>query len=54
MAIVDALMPEFDHEMAVTRKVLERVNDAQFAFVPPEGSSETRFIPYGTTGSSGR
>jgi len=24
MAIVDALLPEFDHEMAVTRKVLER------------------------------
>ena len=24
MAIVDALMPEFDHEMSVTRKLLER------------------------------
>ena len=27
MAIVDALLPEFDHEMATTRKVLERVPD---------------------------
>ena len=38
MAIVDALLPEFDHEMAVARKVLERVNDAQFAWQPHEKS----------------
>ena len=38
MAIVDALLPEFDHEMAVTRKVLERVNDAQFGWQPHERS----------------
>ena len=38
MAIVDALLPEFDHEMAVTRKVLERVNDAQFGWKPHERS----------------
>ena len=38
MAIVDALLPEFDHEMAVTRKVLERVNDAQFGWQPHEKS----------------
>ena len=30
------------------------VDDAQFAFVPPAGTSETRFIPYGTTAKSGR
>lgn len=38
MAIVDALLPEFDHEMAVTRKVLERVADAQFGWKPHEKS----------------
>ena len=26
MALVDALLPEFDHEMTVTRKLLERVS----------------------------
>jgi uncharacterized damage-inducible protein DinB len=38
MAIVDALLPEFDHEMAVTRKVLERVDGAQFGWQPHERS----------------
>jgi len=38
MAIVDALLPEFDHEMAVTRKVIERVDDAQFGWKPHEKS----------------
>jgi uncharacterized damage-inducible protein DinB len=38
MAIVDALLPEFDHEMAVTRKVLERVDGAQFGWQPHEKS----------------
>jgi uncharacterized damage-inducible protein DinB len=38
MAIVDALLPEFDHEMAVTRKVLERVDDARFGWKPHERS----------------
>ena len=27
MPLVDALLPEFDHEMTITRKVLERVPD---------------------------
>jgi len=27
MAMVDALLPEFDHEMTTTRKLLERVPD---------------------------
>jgi uncharacterized damage-inducible protein DinB len=34
MAIVDALLPEFDHEMTVTRKVLERVPDDQWDWKP--------------------
>jgi uncharacterized damage-inducible protein DinB len=38
MAVVDALLPEFDHEMAVTRKVLERVDGAQFGWQPHEKS----------------
>ncbi len=29
------------------------VDDARFAFVPPEGTSATYFIPYGTTGTPG-
>jgi hypothetical protein len=29
-------------------------DDAQFVFVPPKGTSETRFIPYGTTVKTGR
>jgi uncharacterized damage-inducible protein DinB len=38
MAIKDALLPEFDHEMAVTRKVLARVPDGKFAWKPHEKS----------------
>lgn len=38
MAIKDALLPEFDHEMAVTRKVLDRVAEDRFAFQPHEKS----------------
>jgi len=38
MAMVDALLPEFDHEMAVTRKVLERVDSAQFGWKPHDKS----------------
>lgn len=34
MPIVDALLPEFDHEMTVTRKVLERVPDDRFDWKP--------------------
>jgi len=34
MAIVDALLPEFDREMGLTRRVLERVPDGQFAWQP--------------------
>lgn len=34
MGIVDALLPEFDREMGVTRRLLERVPDGQFAWQP--------------------
>jgi len=38
MAITDALLPEFDHEMATTRRLLDRVPEAQFAWKPHEKS----------------
>ena len=34
MALVDALLPEFDHEMATTRTVLERVPQDKFDWKP--------------------
>lgn len=34
MAMVDALMPEFDHEMAVTRKLLERLPEDKWDWKP--------------------
>lgn len=34
MPIVDALLPEFDHEMTTTRKVLERVPDERLTWKP--------------------
>ena len=34
VAIADALLPEFDHEMAMTRKLLERVPEDKFAWKP--------------------
>jgi uncharacterized damage-inducible protein DinB len=34
MAIVDLLLPEFDHEMGVTRRLLERVPDGRFEWKP--------------------
>jgi len=38
MALSEALLPEFDHEMANTRKTLERVPDDKFAWKPHEKS----------------
>ena len=38
MPIADALVPEFDHEMATTRRVLDRVPDAKLAWKPHEKS----------------
>ena len=34
MPLVDALLPEFDHEMTRTRKVLERVPDDRYDWKP--------------------
>ena len=34
MPMIDALLPEFDHEMSVTRKVLERVPDDKLDWKP--------------------
>ena len=34
MPLVDALLPEFDHEMTVTRKLLERVPDGNLDWKP--------------------
>jgi uncharacterized damage-inducible protein DinB len=34
MALTDALLPEFDHEMAVTRTLLSRVPDGVFDWKP--------------------
>jgi uncharacterized damage-inducible protein DinB len=34
VAIKDSLLPEFDHEMGTTRRVLERVPDADLAWKP--------------------
>jgi uncharacterized damage-inducible protein DinB len=36
MGIAEALLPEFDREMSVTRRLLERVPDGQFDWKPHE------------------
>ena len=38
MPVRDALLPEFDHEMAVTRRLLERLPEPVFAWKPHEKS----------------
>jgi uncharacterized damage-inducible protein DinB len=38
MPIADSILPEFDHEMANTRKTLERVPDDKFGWTPHEKS----------------
>jgi uncharacterized damage-inducible protein DinB len=38
MAIKDALLPEYDHEMATTRRLLDRVPEAEFAWKPHDKS----------------
>src|SRR3990170_5028045 len=38
MAIKDALLPEYDHEMGTTRRLLERVPEGDFAWKPHEKS----------------
>jgi uncharacterized damage-inducible protein DinB len=39
MSIAEALLPEFDREMGLTRRLLERVPDGQFAWKPHERST---------------
>ena len=34
MPIVDSLLPEYDHELATTRRLLERVPEAEFDWKP--------------------
>lgn len=38
MTIAESMLPEFDHEMELTRKMLERIPDASFDFAPHEKS----------------
>lgn len=38
MATKDAFLPEFDHEMGMTRRLLERVPDDRLAWKPHERS----------------
>jgi uncharacterized damage-inducible protein DinB len=38
MAIKDGILPEFDHEMGTTRRLLERVPEADFAWRPHDKS----------------
>jgi uncharacterized damage-inducible protein DinB len=38
MALKDALLPEFDHEMGTTRRALERVPEADLAWKPHDKS----------------
>jgi uncharacterized damage-inducible protein DinB len=38
MPIVESLVPEFDHEMGTTRRVLDRVPEDEFAWRPHEKS----------------
>jgi uncharacterized damage-inducible protein DinB len=38
MAIKDALLPEYDHEMGTTRRLLERTPEAEFAWKPHDKS----------------
>ena len=44
MALSDALLPEFDQEMANTRKTLERVPDGKFDWKPHEKSGTMGWV----------
>jgi uncharacterized damage-inducible protein DinB len=53
MALMDALLPEFDHEMTLTRKLLERVPEHQLDWKPHAKSmslghlaTHLSFLPY--------
>jgi uncharacterized damage-inducible protein DinB len=56
MAIVEALLPEFDHEFATTRRVLDRVPPSHFSWKPHDKSmslgqlaAHVAHIPYWCT-----
>jgi uncharacterized damage-inducible protein DinB len=38
MAIIDSLLPEYDHEMGTTRRLLDRVPEAELGWKPHEKS----------------
>ena len=38
MALKDSILPEYDHEMGTTRRLLERVPEADFAWKPHDKS----------------
>ncbi|MFB3853052.1 MAG: DinB family protein [Vicinamibacterales bacterium] len=38
MSLIESLLPEYDHEMGTTRKLLERVPEERFAWAPHERS----------------
>jgi uncharacterized damage-inducible protein DinB len=38
MPIADAILPEYDHELATTRRLLERVPEAEFGWKPHDRS----------------
>ena len=44
MALTDAFLPEFDQEMATTRKLLERVPDAKLSWKPHEKSGSMGWL----------
>lgn len=44
MALTEALLPEFDQEMATTRKLLERVPEARLAWKPHEKSGSMGWL----------
>jgi uncharacterized damage-inducible protein DinB len=46
MALRDALLPEFDTEMASTRKVLERVPEAKLSYKPHPKSGSLEWLAW--------
>jgi uncharacterized damage-inducible protein DinB len=46
MALKDALLPEFDQEMAATRKTLERVPETKFSWKPHDKSGSMGWLAH--------
>lgn len=44
MALTDALLPEFDQEMATTRKLLERIPEGKLSWKPHEKSGSMGWL----------